>query len=113
MSRLTEMILGILGGLLGFGGAFLALFIGTVDEVVSGSSEISSLGVSAFLFSALAIIGAIVVKFKAKLGGGLMLISGIAILVSISLFGVIPALFLIPAGLMGILRKSKNPNVAV
>ncbi|MDX8361151.1 MULTISPECIES: hypothetical protein [Bacillaceae] len=111
MSRITEMILGIIGGLLGFGGAFIALFVGTVDEVVSGSSEISSLGASAFLFSALGIIGAIVVKFKAKLGGWLMLLSGVAILISISLFGVVPALFLIPAGLMGILRKSKTQKL--
>jgi len=108
MSRTTEMILGILGALFGFGGAFFALFMGAVDEAVNGSQELSGLGSSAFLFSALALIGAIVVKFKAKLGGWIMLISGIAILVSISLFGVIPALFLISAGLMGIIRKNKQ-----
>lgn len=108
MNRTTEMILGIIGGLIGFGGAFFALFIGSVDEAVSGSSDISGLGVSAFLFSALAVIGAIVVKFKAKLGGWLMVISGVAILISISLFGVVPALFLISAGLMGIFRREKT-----
>ncbi|WP_280770321.1 hypothetical protein [Salipaludibacillus daqingensis] len=74
---------------------------------MTGSNEISGLGASAFLFSALAVIGGIVVKFKAKLGGWLMLISGVAILISISLFGVVPALLLIPAGLMGIIRKAK------
>lgn len=112
MSRTTEMVLGIFGGLIGFGGAFFALFIGSIDEAVNGSNEISGLGASAFLFSALAIIGGIVVKFKAKFGGWLMVISGVAILISISLFGVIPALFLIPAGLMGIIRKSKPQSVA-
>ncbi|WP_233269429.1 hypothetical protein [Alteribacillus sp. YIM 98480] len=52
-------------------------------------------------------------KFKPKTGGWMMAISGIAILFSISLFGVVPALFLVPAGLMGILRKEKqtqSPN---
>ncbi|MEW9500670.1 DUF4064 domain-containing protein [Jeotgalibacillus marinus] len=112
MSRTTEMILGILGGLIGFGGAFMALFMGAVDEAVSGSTELNGLGTSAFLFSALAIVGSIVVKFKAKLGGWLMLISGVAILISISLFGVVPALFLIPAGLMGVIRKPKAQNIA-
>ncbi|WP_096439037.1 hypothetical protein [Alteribacter populi] len=112
MSRTTEMVLGILGGLIGFGGAFFALFIGSIDEAVSGSNEISGLGTSAFLFSTLAIIGAIVVKFKAKLGGWLMLISGVAILISISLFGVVPALFLVAAGLMGIIRKPKQQPIA-
>lgn len=113
MSRNTEMVLGIIGGLLGFGGAFFALFIGSLDEAFNGTSQLSGLGTSAFLFSALAIIAAIIVKFKARLGGWLMLISGIAILISISLFGVVPALFLIPAGLMGITRKPKSQkNIA-
>ncbi|ARI75626.1 hypothetical protein [Halobacillus mangrovi] len=112
MSRTTEMVLGILGGLIGFGGAFFALFVGSLDEALNGSSELSGLGSSAFLFSATAIIGAIIVKFKAKLGGWIMLISGVAILVSISLFGVVPALLLIPAGLMGIIRKPKTEKMA-
>ncbi|MFB4162265.1 DUF4064 domain-containing protein [Alteribacillus sp. JSM 102045] len=108
MSRVTEMVLGIIGGLIGFGGAFFALFMGSLDEAFNETaSSLTGLGASAFLFSALAIAGAILVKFKPKLGGWLMAISGIAILISISLFGVVPALFLVPAGLMGILRKEK------
>ncbi|SIS60117.1 hypothetical protein [Salimicrobium flavidum] len=112
MNRTTELALGIIGGLIGFGGAFFALFIGSVDAAFNETSEIGGLGVSAFLFSSLALIGAILVKFKAKLGGWIMLISGIAILISISLFGVIPALLLVPAGLMGILRKEKTQQTA-
>ncbi|SDX88379.1 hypothetical protein [Salimicrobium album] len=107
MSRMTEMALGIIGGLIGFGGAFFALFIGSVDAAFNETSELGNLGASAFIFSSLAVVGAVVVKFKAVLGGWLMLISGIAILISISLFGVVPALFLVPAGLMGIFRKEK------
>lgn len=107
MSRTTEMALGIIGGLIGFLGAFLALFIGSLDEAFNGTSSLMGPGISAFVFSGFGIIGAIVVKFKSKLGGWIMLISGVAILISIGLFGVIPALFLIPAGLMGIIRKEK------
>lgn len=108
MSRTTEMVLGIIGALLGFGGAFFAMFVGAIDEAVSGSQQISGLGISAFLFSVLAFIGAIVVKFKAKIGGWIMLISAIALVISISLFGVVPALFLLGAGLMGAFRKPKE-----
>lgn len=108
-----EMILGIIGALIGFAGAFFALFIGSVDEAFNGTTEVSGLGSSAFLFSAIALIGGILVKFKPKLGGWLMLISGVAIFISISLFGVVPALFLIPAGLMGIIRKPKQRDGVV
>jgi hypothetical protein len=112
MTRTTEMVLGIIGALIGFGGAFFALFMGSIDSAFNGSSELNGLGASAFLFSATGLIGAIVVKFKAKLGGWVMLISGVAILISISLFGVVPLLFLGIAGLMGILRKDKSKTVS-
>lgn len=102
MNRTTEFVLGLLGSIFGFGGSFFVLFVGVWSE------EISKLGGMAVLFSILAIIGAIVVKFKAKLGGWLLLVSGIGILFSISLFGVLPAILLVPAGLMGIIRKPKD-----
>ncbi|SMO73575.1 DUF4064 domain-containing protein [Melghirimyces algeriensis] len=111
MKRTTEFVLGLIGGIIGFGAAFFALFFGAVDEAVSGSSEVSSLGWAAFLFSILSIVGAVVVKFKAKIGGILMLISGIGGLFSISLFYVLPALLLVIGGLMGVLRKEKQHSL--
>lgn len=111
MKRTTEFVLGLIGGIIGFGGAFFAIFFGAVDEAVSGSSEVSGLGWAAFLFSILAIVGAVVVKFKAKVGGAMMLISGIGGLVSISLFYALPALLLLIGGLMGLFRKDRQPSV--
>lgn len=110
MKRTTEFVLGLIGGIIGFGGAFFAIFFGAVDEAVSGSSEVSGLGWAAFLFSILAIIGAVVVKFKAKAGGAMMLISGIGGLVSISLFYALPALLLVIGGLMGLFRKDRKAS---
>jgi hypothetical protein len=81
--------------------SFLELWI----EAVSGStSEVTGLGWGAFLFSILAIVGAIVVKINPKIGGTLMLISGISGLISISMFYVLATVFLVIAGLMGIFR---------
>jgi uncharacterized membrane protein SirB2 len=48
----------------------------------------------------LAIVGAIVVKINPKIGGTLMLISGIGGLISISMFYVLATVFLVIAGLM-------------
>lgn len=110
MNRTTEFVLGLIGGIFGFVGAIMALFIGEVDAAFSssGSSTVTGLGWAAFLFSILAIIGSIVVKSKAKVGGILLIVSAIGGTISISMFYLIPAVFLLIAGLMGVFRKDKN-----
>jgi hypothetical protein len=45
------MVLGIIGALIGFGGAFFALYMGSIDSAFNGSSQLNGLGTSAFLFS--------------------------------------------------------------
>ena len=86
--RTTEFVLGLLGGIFGFGGSFIALAVGGVGKFfgASGASTISSLGWLALLFSILAIVGSVVVRHKPKLGGVFMLISAIGGLISISFF---------------------------
>lgn len=110
MKRTTEFVLGLIGGIFGFGGAFFAIFFGAVDEAVNGSSDVSSLGWSALLASIVAIIGSIVVKFKARVGGAMMLISAIWGVISVSLFYVLPGLLLLIAGLLSF-RKPKEEKV--
>ncbi|EIJ79177.1 hypothetical protein PB1_16509 [Bacillus methanolicus PB1] len=114
MKRTTEFVLGLLGGIFGFIGAFMALFIGGVDAAFSssGTSEVIGLGWAAVILSILGIIGSVVVKSKAKFGGILMLISAIGGVISISMFYILPGVLLLIAGLMGIFRKDKNKEVA-
>lgn len=107
MKRTTEFVLGLLGGLFGFGGAFFAFFFGAVDHAVSGSNDISSLSVGAFIASILGIIGSVWVKFNAKVGGAIMLVAGIIGIISIFVFYLLPGLLLVIAGIMGIFRKEK------
>lgn len=111
MKRTTEFVLGLIGGIFGFGGAFFAIFFGAVDQAVNGSSEVSSLGYSALFASVFAIIGSIVVKFKAKVGGAMMLISAVWGVISVSLFYVLPGLLLLIAGLLSF-RKPKGEKAA-
>ncbi|QHS24165.1 DUF4064 domain-containing protein [Virgibacillus sp. MSP4-1] len=109
MNRTVEFVLGLIGGIFGFFGAIIALFIGGVDAAVSdGSSEITGLGWAAFLFSALAIVGSVVVRSKAKAGGILLIVSAIGGLISISAFYLISAVLIGIAGLMGIFKKDKT-----
>jgi Protein of unknown function (DUF4064) len=111
MKRTTEFVLGLIGGIFGFGSALFAIFFGAVDEAVSGSSQVSGLGWAALLFSVLAIVGSVVVKFKPKAGGWMMLISAIGGIISVSLFYALPGALLLIAGLMGVIRKDKKDTV--
>lgn len=107
--RTTEFVLGLIGGIIGFGAALLALMIGGIDAAFSdsGTSEVTGLGWAAFIFSALAIVGSVVVRSKAKLGGILLLISAVGGLISISMFYAISAILIGIAGLMGVFKKDK------
>ncbi|WP_163528758.1 DUF4064 domain-containing protein [Halobacillus ihumii] len=109
MDRNSEFILGLIGGILGFFSAFFAIFIGEIDAAVSetGASAISGLGWAAFLFSTLAIVGAILVKSKTKIGAIMMIAAALGGLISISMFYLIPAALLLIAGIMGVVRKDR------
>ncbi len=114
MKKTTEFILGLLGGIFGFIGAILALFIGGVDAAFSdtGESQIIGLGWAAIFLSILGIIGSIFVKGKPKVGGALMLISAVGGLISISLFYLLPFVLLFIGGLMGFFRKEKSEEIS-
>lgn len=107
MKRTTEFVLGLIGGIFGFGGAFFAIFFGAFDQAFNGSSEVSALGWSAMLASIVAIIGSIVVKYKAKVGGTMMLVAAIWGIISISMFYILPFVLLLIAGLLSF-RKPKE-----
>ena len=112
MKRTTEFVLGLLGGIFGFFGAVFALIIGGVDAALSssGTSEIIGLGWGAMLFAILGIIASVVVRSTAKVGGALLLVSGIGGLICISFYYILPAVLLVIAGLMGLIKKNKPIN---
>ncbi|MCU9612373.1 DUF4064 domain-containing protein [Caldibacillus lycopersici] len=110
MSRTTEFVLGLLGGIIGVFAAFFALLIGGVDAAFSsdGSSDITGLGWFAIIFSIVGIVGASMVKGKTRLAGILMIISAIGGLISISMFYLVSAILLLIAGLMAVFKKNKK-----
>lgn len=99
--RTTEFILALLGGIFGIFAAIFAIMFGSFTE-----SSVQLLGWSALVFSAVAIVSSVLVRIKPKIAGGLMLVSAIGGLISISLFYVLPFILLLVAGLMSLLRKS-------
>ncbi|MDK2974443.1 MAG: hypothetical protein PWP08_814 [Methanofollis sp.] len=99
--------LGLIGGLLGIAAAFFAFFVGAFASAFdpsAGYDSIMGLGASALLFSITGIVGGVLKKNT--LGAALMIISGILVLISVSLFGVPAFIFFLIGGLI----KYKNQD---
>jgi hypothetical protein len=108
MGRTVEFVLGLIGGIIGFFGAIIALMIGGIGSALGGgkgASLLTSLGWMAILFAIVGIVGAALVKSKTKLGGWLMIISAIGGVISVSFAYALSFVLLIIAGLMAVIKK--------
>lgn len=93
--------LGVIGGIFGILGGIMAIGVGGVGAEfgAEGADTLSILGGSAILFSILGIACG-VMEGRRKLRAVSMIISGIAVLISISLFGVLTAILFIIGGIV-------------
>ncbi|AJQ62525.1 hypothetical protein BTT_61820 (plasmid) [Bacillus thuringiensis serovar morrisoni str. 4AA1] len=109
MKRTTEFILGLLGGTFGILFSVFALFIDNMSSTLKTESINGLFGfnLGSIFISAIGIIGCVIVKFKAKIGGILMTTAAIGGFICISLFYLLPGTLLLISGLMGIFRKEK------
>lgn len=109
ISRTTEFVLGLIGGIFGILSGIVALLIGGIGGAVgaSGATSVVGLAMVAMLLSILGIVGSAIVKGNAKLGGIFMTVSAIGGTICISAFYILPGILLIVAGLMALIRKDK------
>ncbi|PGY16301.1 DUF4064 domain-containing protein [Bacillus cereus] len=109
MKRTTEFVLGLIGGIFGIICAFIALMIGGMGAAfeAEGANTIIGLGWGAVGLSILGIVGCVVVKKNAKVGGIMMTVASIGGFICISIFYLLPGVLLLIGGLMGIFRKNK------
>ena len=105
-SRTTEFVLGLIGGIFGiFVGVFVIMF-GELGRGFSGSSGgLTSSGIAVIILATLGIIGAAMVKSKPKIAGVLMLVAAIGGFIASFVFYILPAILLLIAGLMSLIRK--------
>lgn len=108
MKRTTEFVLGLIGGIFGIICAFIALMIGGMGAAFEGADSIIGLGWGAVALSILGIVGCVVVKKNAKVGGIMMTVASIGGFICISIFYLLPGVLLLIGGLMGIFRKDKD-----
>lgn len=108
--KIAAMVLGILGGLAGLGGAVLALFFGGLGSAfgVQGAGLVSNLGFFAIPLSILGIVGGAMASAKPALAGKLMIASAVGGFISIFLAYMIAAILLIIAGILAIMEGKKE-----
>jgi len=102
MGKNTSFVLGLIGGILGFITAFFGFFLSIF------ASSIRSSVPWIFVFSTIGIIGSVIVRSKPKIGGIIMLISGLVIVIFSSLFGLLPMILLVLGGILGITYKERK-----
>jgi hypothetical protein len=109
-------VLGIIAGLAGLVSAVLALFVGGLGGAfdAEGAGTVVGLGWSALGFSLLGLVGAALSLAKPVIAAVIMLIAGVAVAISISLFAVIATpLFLIAALLAFLGRNTRQEEITV
>ncbi|MDA1972805.1 DUF4064 domain-containing protein [Bacillus cereus] len=109
MKRTVEFVLGLIGGIFGIICAFVALLIGGMGAAfeADGANTVIGLGWGAVALSILGIVGSVMVRSKAKVGGIMMTVAAIGGFICISIIYLLPGVLLLIGGLMGIFRKDK------
>ncbi|MEG7923083.1 DUF4064 domain-containing protein [Bacillus cereus] len=109
MKRTAEFVLGLIGGIFGIICAFVALLIGGMGAAfeADGANTVIGLGWGAVALSILGIVGSVMVRSKAKVGGIMMTVAAIGGFICISIIYLLPGVLLLISGLMGIFRKDK------
>ena len=72
-----------------------------------GANTVIGLGWGAVALSILGIVGSVMVRSKAKVGGIMMTVAAIGGFICISIIYLLPGVLLLIGGLMGIFRKDK------
>ena len=103
-------VLGLIGGIFGILGGLFAVMFGSIGSTFNadGSTQIKILGWVAILASIIAIVCAVQSKKHPKICGWIMVASGVAGLVAISMFYVLPAILIGIGGILAIVTSRKH-----
>ncbi|MGL5648104.1 MAG: DUF4064 domain-containing protein [Clostridium sp.] len=112
MKRTTEFVLALLGGIFGIFGAFGALMIGGIGQAfqASGSESVTVTGWIALIVSIVAIVFSVILKTpsKTKLSGIILIICAVVGFICIFMFYILPAVLILIAGIMCLIKKNSN-----
>lgn len=102
--RTAAMVLGIIGGLAGLGGAIFALTVGGLGAAFGGegAETVIGLGWAAMGISLVGLVAAALSKARPKAAGIVMILAGVAGFIAISMGYIIAGPLLIIAGILAI-----------
>lgn len=105
--KIAALILGILGGLAGLGGAVFALFIGGLGTAlaVEEASTVTGLGLAAVPLGIVGIIGGALSIARPKVAAILMLVSAVGGLIAISAGYVVAFILLVAGGVFALVGR--------
>ncbi len=113
ISRKTEFVLGLIGGILGILTAIMVMTVGGAASLfeAEGAGSVTTTGFIALLFSILGLVGACMVKNHNLLGGTFMVAAAIGGTISTAFFYIVPLILFVIAGLMALIRGGEFVKV--
>ncbi|WP_239257391.1 Ltp family lipoprotein [Listeria ilorinensis] len=113
ISRKTEFVLGLIGGILGSLTAIMVMTVGGAASLFAaeGAGSVTTIGFIALLFSILGLVGACMVKKYHLLGGTFMVAAAIGGTISTAFFYSVPLVLFAIAGLMALIRGGEFTKI--
>lgn len=112
--RLAALILGIIGGVFGLGGAACAVGVGAVGSAfgAEGGKTVLGLGVAAFPLAVAGLVGGAIAMVKPLAAGIILVVSGIGIIIAISAGGAVPGVLLIIGGIFALVGRKRQTKAS-
>ena len=104
--RTVELVLGIIGGVLGIISAIAVIFLGGLASALGAGKLGLFVGLIGLIASIAGIVGAAKVSTQRKLGAGILIGSAIVGFASLSIVYVLPTVLFLVSGCLAIFRKA-------
>ncbi len=107
MGRTSELVLGVSGGIFGILTGIFVVVVGGMGSVfgIMDAELVITLGFAAVLFGVVGIIGGAIVNKNNKIGGSIMVLSGILGFIAVSLFWIVAGVLLVLGGDLALKTK--------
>ena len=119
MNRTAELVLGLIGAIIGVLAGLFVVFVGGALTALDGAGGADGLWLhvdgchgASVLFSVLGLFGSVMVKSQTTFASVLMLVASVGGFICLGVLYVLPGALLLAAGIMGLVRKGGSSSSA-